>query len=65
MNGNDIKKIDRYVNTLKVVKLFLQNDKFAYEIANDLKISPSCVKKYLNDPMIEVLLGSDIAQEIK
>lgn len=65
MNGNHIKKINRYINTLKTVELFLKNDKYAYQIGNELKISASCVKKYLNDPMIEVLLGSDIAQEIR
>ena len=65
MNSNDEKRINRYINTLKTIKLFLTKDKYAYEIGEELGISASCVKKYLNDPNIELLLGSDIANEIR
>ena len=65
MNGNDLKRINRYINTLKTVKLFLENDKYTYEIGEELGISASCVKKYLNDPLVETILGSEVAKEIR
>lgn len=65
MNGNNLKRIDRYINELEVIKYFLENDYYTYQVAQHFNISPSCVKKYLNDPNIGILLGEDVVLEIR
>lgn len=65
MKNNDIAHINRIINILNTVKMFLQNDYYIYELAEELNFSKSCIQRYLNDPIIEKILGSEIVVEIK
>ena len=65
MNNKDIKKIDRTINILHVVKLFLEGNYYIKDISNITGYSTSCIQRYLNDPIIKEILGSTIEEEIQ
>lgn len=65
MNNNDIRKIDRTINILKVVKLFLENNYYIKDISMETGFSTSCIQRYLNDPIIIKILGEEINNEIQ
>ena len=65
MNNKDIKKIDRTINILNMVKLFLSNDYYIKDLSEETGFSTSCIQRYLNDPIIKEILGEGINKEIK
>ena len=57
--------LNRKINVLKAVLLFLKKKCFIKDVASELKLAPSCIQRYLNDPIIKEELGEEINSEIQ